>query len=556
MIGQVLNERYEILSKIGEGGMAVTYRGRDRLLGRLVAVKVMRPELAADAEFLSRFRREARAAAGITHEHIASVYDTGSDGPYHYIVMEHVAGESLSARLQREGALPLEEALRIAAETAEALDAAHSAGVVHRDIKPHNILLGPEGRVKVTDFGIARAMSSTGNTETGTILGSMNYVSPEQARGDVVGPQSDIYSLGVTLFEMLTGRPPFDGGERLAIVHKHIYDQPRQASESRPGLPHEVDSLVSLCLEKDLSRRFASARELLSYIAACPRTERGIWPPRWGPARWRRTLGLGRANWRLWRRALSLGFGILVLAGLVAAVTLWASARMKGTMVRVPDVVGMSGAAARAFVERAGLDCRVVGSRESEDVAAGAVLTQNPPADEQVMPGAVVKVVLSEGPKTMTVPNVTQMSVLQARRNLEAAGLKAGVEREAYDEKIPATYVASTLPAPGTRVIRDTAVDMVVSLGPRPVLPPGPPLPAQPGSGREEKLEFAVPADVGSGEVTVTVEVTDEQGRRVIYEQHHRAGDAIPPQAVVVRAPTTVRVLVNGQLRAEEHYRP
>ena len=222
MIGQVLNDRYEILEKIGEGGMAVAYRGRDRVLGRAVAIKVMRPELAADGEFLARFRREARAAAGIIHEHIAAVYDTGSDGPYHYIVMEYVPGESLKARLQRGGPLPLEEALRIATATAEALEAAHSAGVIHRDIKPHNILLGSEGQVKVTDFGIARAMSGTGNTETGMILGSVNYVSPEQARGGAVGPQSDLYSLGVTLFEMLTGRPPFDGGERLAIVHKHI----------------------------------------------------------------------------------------------------------------------------------------------------------------------------------------------------------------------------------------------------------------------------------------------------------------------------------------------
>jgi serine/threonine-protein kinase len=554
VIGRVLNDRYEILDKIGEGGMAVTHRGRDRVLGRVVAIKVMKPELAADAGFLARFRREARAAAGITHEHIASVFDTGSDGPYHYIVMEYVAGESLKARLQREGLLPLDEALRIAAEAAEALEAAHSAGVVHRDIKPHNILLGPEGRVKVTDFGIARAMSSVGDSETGTIVGSVSYISPEQARGEAVGPQSDLYSLGTTLFEMLAGRPPFDGGERLAIVHKHIYDQPPRASELRPGLPAEVDSIIEVCLAKELSRRFASARELLGYLNACPRAEKAPWPP--GRPRDQRrapSLAPGDRGRRARRRTLIIASSALAFASLVAAATLWTSARVRGTTVRVPDVVGMSEAAAREYLNRAGLESRVVGHRESPEIEAGAVVTQDPPADRQVPPDAVVKLVLSEGPKTVTVPNVTQMSVSQAKRNLEAAGLTPGAVQQAYDDHVPATYVASTLPAPGSRVVRATEVDLMVSLGPKPVLPPGPPLPPQP-SEHQEKVEFMVPADVGSGEVTVTVEVKDDSGTRTIYEHRHRAGEAIPTQAVTVRAPTTVRILVDGEVRDERQY--
>ncbi len=556
MIGQVLNHRYEILDKIGEGGMAVTYRGRDGVLGRAVAIKVMRPELAADAEFLARFRREARAAAGITHEHIAGVYDSGNDGPYHYIVMEYVAGESLKARLTRQGPLALEEALRIAGETAEALEAAHSAGVVHRDIKPHNILVGPEGQVKVTDFGIARAMSSSSNTETGTIVGSVNYVSPEQARGDVVGPQSDVYSLGVTLFEMLIGRPPFDGGERLAVLHKHIYDQPPRLRELRPGLPAEVDSMVATCLEKELSRRFASARELLGYLAACPRTEQGVWRPgrgRW----WRRAASAGgEAARRGRRRALAFGASAVVLAAVVAALTLWASTRVRGNLVRVPDLVGMSSAGAHEYLKRVRLEYRVVGRRESQEVEEGAVLSQDPPANAEVPPAVVVKVVLSEGFRNVVVPNATQMSVVQAKRNLEAAGLALGAVQEAYDDHVPATYVASTLPNPGARVVRGTEVDIVVSLGPRPSLPPGPPLPSAPRPAGEEKLEFTVPNDVGPGKVDVTVEVTDDKGRHTIYEGHHAAGEDIPTQTLPVNGPTTVRVLVNGQVRAERQYQP
>jgi serine/threonine-protein kinase len=558
MIGQVLNDRYEIFEKLGEGGMAIAYRGRDRVLGRAVAIKVMRPELAADAEFLSRFRREARAAAGIVHAHIAAVYDTGSDGPYHYIVMEYVPGESLKTRLQREGPLPLGESLRIATATAAALDAAHTAGIIHRDIKPHNILLGSEGQVKVTDFGIARAMSATSNTETGIIIGSVNYVSPEQARGAAVGPQSDLYSLGVTLFEMLTGRPPFDGGERLAIVHKHIYDRPPRTSDSRPGLPHEMDSVISLCLEKELSRRFASARELLSYLEACPREERGGWRPRV------RRGWLGRAGsfewvgaaWRLRRRLLVTSLLMLLLAAALVGVTLWASSRGKGDATRVPDVVGMSSAAGQEFLKRAGLEYRVVGKRESEEADAGSILSQDPSPNELVPPSSVVKVVLSEGPKTVAVPNVTQMSMAQAKKNLQAAGLDLGLVQEAYDEHVPVSYVATTLPSPGTRVVRGTAVDLVVSLGPRPSLPPGPPLPNPPNPEREERLDFQLPSDVGQGEATVTVELSDDKGKRTVYEGRQKAGERIPTQVISVRAPVTARVLVNGQLRAEHRYQP
>ena len=558
MIGQVLNDRYEILEKVGEGGMAATYRGRDRVLGRVVAVKVMRPELAADGEFLARFRREARAAAGITHEHIAGVYDTGSDGPHHYIVMEYVPGESLRTRLRRQGPLPLEEAVRVATETAEALEAAHSAGVVHRDIKPHNILLGLEGQVKVTDFGIARAMSSPGHTEAGLLLGSVSYVSPEQARGDVVGPQSDIYSLGITLFEMVTGRLPFDGGERLAVLHKHIYDRPPHASELRPGLPHEVDSVIAHCLEKELSHRFASARELLGYLAACPREERGVWRPGWA-GRWWRRLGLPEvgARWRARRRVIALGAAIAALAAAIG-ITLWASARGRPSTVRVPDVVGMSGAAAQELLREAGLSYREVGRRESQDVAAGSVLTQAPAATERVPTAAVVKVVLSEGPRTVVVPNVTQMSRAQAARNLEAAGLSLGAVQEAYDDHVPAGYLARTYPTAGARVVRGTAVDIVISQGPKPALPPGPPLPPQPGpaEGREEKLEFMVPADAGPGEMKVTVELTDDRGRRAIYEGRHRAGESIPTQTLMIAGKTVVRVFVNDRLRAEHEYEP
>jgi serine/threonine-protein kinase len=560
VVGQVLNDRYEILEKIGEGGMAVAYRGRDRVLGRVVAIKLMRPELASDAAFVARFRREARAAAGITHEHIAGVYDTGSDGPHHYIVMEHVEGESMRDRLRREGPLPLREALRIAAETAEALEAAHQSGVVHRDIKPHNILLGQDGSVKVTDFGIARAASAPSQTDTSSVLGTVNYVSPEQARGEAVGPQGDIYSLGATLFEALTGKPPFNGGDQLAILHKHVYDRPPRPSEFRPGLPPEVDSLVGHCLEKELAKRFASARELLSYLSACPRVEETT-AVRAARSRIRRAMSgpfVAAFAW-MHNRGLWLLLALLVSLGAVAGIVRYTSLDARAEMSRVPDVLGMGSKTTRETLEGLGLAYRQWGTRPSDDVVKGAVLLQDPAPGLLVRQGTVVKVVLSEGPSHVLVPNVTEMTIPSAQDNLEAAGLTTGTVDQSYSDTVPAGYVASTYPAAGARVVPGTAVAIVLSLGPERPGPTGPPLPPPPtgGATREETLEYVVPADVSDGgEVVVTIEVADENGTRRIYQGRHRPGDRIPPQKITVTAPTTARILVDGELRGTREYLP
>ena len=257
------------------------------------------------------------------------------------------------------------------------------------------------------------------------------------------------------------------------------------------------------------------------------------------------------------RRALGIGLLVVVVAGALVGVTLWASSQMRGNVVRVPDMVGMTATAGQQLLKRLNLEYRVVGQRESEETEAGKVLSQDPAANEQVPPATVVKVVLSEGPKTVVVPNVTQMSVAQARKNLQAAGLDVGLVQEAYDDRIPAKYVASTLPTPGARVVRGTAVDIVESLGPRPSMPPGPPLPTTPKNvQRQEKLDFMVPSDVGPGDAKVTVEATDDKGTTTIYEGTHKAGESVPTQTITVRASMTVRVLVNGQVRAEHAYQP
>ena len=263
----VLNDRYEMGPPLGKGGMAHVYRGTDRVLDRTVAIKVLAERYAQDDRFVDRFRREAQAAAGLTHPNIVGVYDTGGEDGMHYIVMEYVEGPTLAEVLRREGRLDPDRAAAIAAEVATALHAAHERRLVHRDVKPGNVMLDRDGRVKVVDFGIARAAADDTLTQTGLILGTASYLSPEQAQGLTVDARSDVYSLGCVLYEMLTGRPPFQGDTAVSIAYKHVNEQPPRPSELNADVPPHLDEAVMRALEKDPDARFATAEAFRQAIA-------------------------------------------------------------------------------------------------------------------------------------------------------------------------------------------------------------------------------------------------------------------------------------------------
>ncbi|MFL5803914.1 MAG: protein kinase domain-containing protein, partial [Roseiflexaceae bacterium] len=258
---KILNNRYELEQKIGEGGMARVYRGRDTRLNRRIAVKVLHSHYASDPGFLQRFHHEAQAAANLRDPNIVDVYDVGLDGDIHYIVMEYVEGSDLKALLARSGPLPVEQAVPIAEAVAHGLSAAHRVGLVHRDIKPQNIIVGPGGQVKITDFGIAKSALSTAMTETGVTFGTADYISPEQARGQPATPRSDIYSLGVTLYEMLTGRLPFIGDGSIAVAMQHVAAEPPPPRMINPRIPPALEALVLRAMSKEPESRPASAQE-------------------------------------------------------------------------------------------------------------------------------------------------------------------------------------------------------------------------------------------------------------------------------------------------------
>lgn len=259
MIDTLLANRYRIQEKVGEGGMAVVYRALDVVLRRVVAIKVLRPQYAGDQEFVDRFRREAQAAASLSHPNVVNIFDVGQEDDVHFIVLEYVQGKNLKELVREHGRLSPRRSVQVARAVARALEAAHQRGLIHRDIKPHNILITPEGRVKVADFGLARATSAATLTETGVVIGSVHYFSPEQARGDVVGPASDIYSLGVVLYEMLTGTVPFRGDSPISVALKHLQDEPPSPREHDPRIPEWLDQVVMRALAKDPHERFPSA---------------------------------------------------------------------------------------------------------------------------------------------------------------------------------------------------------------------------------------------------------------------------------------------------------
>lgn len=517
--GSVVAGRYEILDRISEGGMATVFRARRLADGAVVALKVLREQFASDGEFVERFQREARAVRELSHAHMVRVYDSGRDGDVHFIAMEYVEGENLKASIRRVGRLAPDRAVEIAVQVLEALEYAHAHGIVHRDVKPQNILLTPDGAVKVTDFGIARAMSSATITQTGTVLGSVQYLSPEQARGAPVGRATDIYSLGVVLYEMVTGALPFEGDSPIAIALAHLNVPPPSPRAAVPTLPVPLDGIIRLALAKSPSRRYASAGEMRAdllgtsarWSQVAPETLLEHTPPTTAlPAPRRR--GLPRA----------------VTAVLVAAVLLggtWGGWRAFSGYLAVPEVdvptlVGRPLPLAQQAAATAGLTLSVAERVYSTTVPAEAVIAQDQPPGKRVKRGRVVAVVVSLGPEIVTVPDVQRRSLIEARLLIEQARLEVGELREQYDEEVRGGFVLAQDPQPGARVERGRPTNLVISKGPQRVAMP-------PLVGRSLREARRVLEDLGITLAEVKTSPTTDLEPGIVIDQIPGAGTQI-----------------------------
>lgn len=461
MIGTILGNRYRILEIVGEGGMALVYKAEDTLLNREVAIKVLRPQYASDAEFVERFRREAQSAASLSHPNVVNIYDVGRQNDVDYIVMEYVRGVDLKEIIRREAPLSVGRTLDITRQIAEALHHAHQNNIVHRDIKPHNILMTHDGRVKVTDFGIARAASVSSVTQTGVVMGSVQYFSPEQARGVTVGQSSDLYSLGCVMYELLTGNVPFKGDTPIAVALKHIQENPVPPRQIRPGIPVAVESIVMKALEKTKERRYESASEMVRDIL---RVEGRYEAPAGDELEATQVMSKvetpvrrGLPWWLIAMLAVVLPFIGLLVYLLLPQTT--------GPAVRVPVVVGLNESQARQVLKESGLRMRVIGKDYNEQWTRGIVFYQDTTARASVRRMSVIGVKISLGAETVQIPDLRGLTEAEARLQLENAQLAAGTVTSAPSPDVETGLVSGQTPAAGQRSSIGGKVDLVISAG-------------------------------------------------------------------------------------------
>ncbi|HEY1275094.1 MAG TPA: Stk1 family PASTA domain-containing Ser/Thr kinase [Thermoleophilaceae bacterium] len=480
----LVDGRYRIVRRLGSGGMADVYCAEDTHLGREVALKVLHRRFAQDQEFVERFRREAKAAAGLQHPNVVGVYDRGEHEGTYYIAMEHLQGRSLKQIVEQEAPLPQVQVIALGVQILRAAGFAHRHGVIHRDFKPHNVIVDDAGQAKVTDFGIARAGASE-MTETGSIMGTAQYLSPEQAQGHAVTAASDLYSIGVMLYEMLAGRLPFEGESAVSVALKHLSEQPPPLSQFRPDVNPALESVVMAALAKDPARRWQSAEEfaaaleaaqvniesgdgagqdtaIFTPVAAPVEAPADGYPPEPPPPaaapRERR-----RRRWP-W---FTLGILTLLLAGLLAFLAL--SGLLAEDKVEIPRVVGKQLVQARAILERDGFE--VAESRVRSDRDIDEVLDQDPDAGSEADKGSTVTLEVSNGPGTVNVPTVAKLPERQAVRELRQADLKVSTDTLPSDS-VADGIALRTVPRAGTEVIRGTRITLFISSGPEQVAVP------------------------------------------------------------------------------------
>lgn len=455
MEGLRLGGRYQLEARVGGGGMAIVYKARDLILNRQVAVKVLRSQYGTDEDFVNRFRREAQAVASLSHPNLVGVYDVGQENDTHYMVMEYVEGSTLKEMIVSRGALPVEEAVRIASQICDALDHAHQNQIIHRDIKPHNILIGKNGRVKVTDFGIARAVTSTTITHTNAMLGSVHYFSPEQARGGITGEKSDIYSLGIVLYEMVTGELPFSGDSPISVALKHLQEPLPEPRQLNPGIPQSVENVILKALVKDPFLRYGSAREMLEDLETCLFPERLheeklifpvddeetrvvpiITPDMLEKGKSRAGAGqrsryeqddddeVQKTPKKWWVKALmwvgGIGlFFVLAFFGFNLLLNLFPSV----PEVPVPHVEGTELSLAKKKIEDAKLVANVI-EEASDTIDKDIVIRQDPAPPMRLKEKATVTIYVSKGQRAVDMPNLITLPRSTAEDQLKQLGFK------------------------------------------------------------------------------------------------------------------------------------
>lgn len=472
MLGRLLGGRYEILDKVGGGGMSLVYRAKDLYLNRIVAIKVLREHLTHDEEFVARFRREAQAVASLSHTNIVSIYDVGQDKDLHYLVIEMVEGQNLKERINEKGKIPVGEAVDIAVQICDALEHAHKHKIIHCDIKPHNIIITKDGKAKVTDFGIARAVTTATITHTGSIMGSVHYFSPEQAKGEIADEKSDIYAVGVVLYEMLTGRLPFEGESPISVALKKINNDPVPPRELNPEIGEAMDKVIQRAMERNPIKRYNTVHELkqdlisaqlynkLEYINSENDDTINI-PTLARKKNKNNDLSTPIKVW-VWTMIS------LIIIGFIIGMYMSATVLSRGE-ITVPDIVQMDVEEATETLRELELTLSVDKTVNHPTIPEGLIISQDPKPQVIVKKKSEVKIVVSKGPNVVIVPNILNSNLLNAEVALSNEGLAVGEVIRVYHEQIPSGKVVRQEPAAGEEIIQGSAVNIMVSKGPEPI---------------------------------------------------------------------------------------
>lgn len=486
--GKLLGNRYEIIEKIGNGGMATVYKATDKVLKRNVAVKILRDEFTTDDEFIKRFEVEAQSAARLTHPNIVSIYDVGVDGNLYYIVMELIQGKTLKEIIIKEkGPLPWKWSINVSIQIASALEMAHRNNIIHRDIKPHNIIITEDGVAKVTDFGIAKAVSNSTITAFGTTIGSVHYFSPEHARGGFTDAKSDLYSLGVVMYEMVTGRVPFDADTPVSVALKHMQEEPVEPIELNPNLPIAVNKIIMRALQKDTTLRYQTASEMLVDLKKSLKDPEGdfVEELEYDPTaktqvidtnayrdnkQTKNSSGKKDGKFKTFvktHKGLSMFIGLLLLFVLSLGGTMLVLNLTNPPEVAMPNVVGLSKEEAQKEIENVKLKFEIEKEEYNKDVPEGFIISQDPTYMEKfnkVKQGSTVKVVVSKGEEKTTVPKVVGMEKDKAVKALEDAKLKVEIVEES-SKKVQEGYVISQETSPDTEAFAGDTIKIHVSTG-------------------------------------------------------------------------------------------
>jgi eukaryotic-like serine/threonine-protein kinase len=564
LIGQVVNYRYEILEKCGDGSFFTVYKARDKVLNRLVAVKILVPQYAANKDFAERVIAEAQASVALSNPNIAKVFEADHQEGLYFIALEYVRGINLKDKIRRLAPFSPAQAVDVAIAVAEALDSAHNQTMVHGDLRPQNVLVTSDSQVKVTDFGMAASVSTFPAIQTNTVLRSVHYMSPEVAEGKTARPTSDVYSLGVMMYEMLTGTVPFDGDTAIAVALRHAKDPPPSPRSLNSGIPKVVEAIVLKALQKLPEERYRTMQEMIQALRA---VRQQLDAPQFIQKN-EDTQSTEAIDMRVEEKepptflggALKIAFLLfaLGLVGLVVMVLYLFLGVGSPSEVETPLLLGKTQTEAETIARNAGLELSPAGTQFNNEYPEGQIYETMPNASMRVRKGQSIRIWISRGSRFIKTPDVVEMTEDKARDEINGTGLTTGESVEVYSDTVPTGSVVKQSPSSGTQLERGRPVKLFVSMGKEPTAEPtngqtpgaegnttNPP--AASGDQRDLNVHVKIRADAtGPQAVKITLDYGD--GESTAYEANHRAGDDFIQVVQAGKQSVTIRTYVNDQL--------